>query len=113
MSEKKSINFTVVPHEEKEEELVESVYANFCAVSHTPFDFTLTFCQMRPLNEKDFEGTPEGATQTISAPVKVKVVVPASLIPALGAALHENLRIYKDAYSNVGWAKGKLGGKVH
>ena len=46
MSEKKSINFTVVPHEEKDAR-VESVYSNFCAVSHTPFDFTLTFCQMR------------------------------------------------------------------
>lgn len=113
MSEKKSINFTVVPHEEEGEEPLESVYANFCAVSHTPFDFTLTFCQMRPLNEKDLEGVPEGETRTIPAPVKVKVVVPANLIPALGAALQENLRIYKDAYSNIGWAKGKLGGKVH
>ena len=113
MTEKKSINFTVVPHEDDDKEPAESIYANFCAVSHTPFDFTLTFCQMRPLSDKDIEEAPEGATQTVPAPVKVKVVIPAQLIPALGAALQENWRIYQDAYSNVGWAKGKMGGKVH
>lgn len=113
MTEKKSINFTVVPHEPEDREPSESVYANFCAVSHTPFDFTLTFCEMKPLSEKDIKGAPEGSTQTVQAPVKVKVVVPAQLIPALGAALQENWRIYQDAYSNVGWAKGKMGGKVH
>ena len=115
MTDKKSINFTVVPQEDVPEgaEPKESVYANFCAVNHTPFDFTLTFCQMSPLSEKDVEDAPEGTTRTIQAPVKVKVVVPAQLIPALGAALQENWRIYQDAYSNVGWAKGKMGGKVH
>lgn len=113
MTSKKSINFTVVPHEPEGEPSGESVYANFCAVNHTPFDFTLTFCQMKPLSEKDVGDAPEGTTRTIEAPVKVKVVVPAQLIPALGAALQENWRIYQDAYSNVGWAKGKMGGKVH
>ena len=116
MTAKKTINFTVVPDEPEVAEgkpPSESVYANFCAVHHTPFDFTLTFCQMKPLNEKDVEEAPEGATRTVRAPVKVKVVVPAQLIPALGAALQENWRIYQDAYSNVGWAKGKMGGKVH
>jgi hypothetical protein len=119
MTEKKSINFTVVPHESDDADAQESVYANFCAVNHTPFDFTLTFCQMSPLSEKDVLDAPggsegaEGGTRTIHAPVKVKVVIPAQLIPALGAALQENWRIYQDAYSNVGWAKGKMGGKVH
>ena len=105
MTAKKSINFTVVPDEPEDAEgkpPSESVYANFCAVNHTPFDFTLTFCQMKPLKEKDVEEAPEGATRTVRAPVKVKVVVPAQLIPALGAALQENWRIYQDAYSNVG-----------
>ncbi len=117
MTSKKSINFTVVPDESEQAEgrsaASETTYSNFCAVSHTPFDFTLTFCEMRPLSEKDVEGVPEGETQTVMAPVKVKVTVPAQLIPALGAALQENWRIYQDAYSNVGWAKGQMGGKVH
>ncbi len=105
MDAKKSINFTVVPDEK---EPVEHVYANFCAVSHTPFDFTLSFCEMRPLSEREFVKAPEGSTQVVKAPVKFKVVVPVQLVPALAAALQENLRIYQDAYSNVGWGKSKV-----
>lgn len=114
-NEKKAINFTVVPDETEAEGGTGSdiVYSNFCAVSHTPFDFTLTFCQMQPLSERDVADAPEGGTRTVRAPVKVKVVLPAQLIPALGAALQENWRIYQDAYSNVGWTKGQMGGKVH
>ena len=105
MEKKKSINFTVVPDES---EPVERVYANFCAVSHTPFDFTLSFCEMLPLSERDLMKAPEGSTQIVKAPVKLKVVVPANLIPALAAALNENLRIYQDAYSNIGWGKDQI-----
>ena len=107
MERKKSINFTVVPDEQ---EAAESHYANFCAVSHTPFDFTLSFCQMEPLSEKELRSAPEGSTQVVKAPVKLKITVPVQLIPALAAALQENFRIYQDAYSNVGWGKDK---KVH
>ncbi len=105
MDEKKSINFTVVPDET---DPVERVYANFCAVSHTPFDFTLSFCEMRPLSEREFVKAPEGSTQIVKAPVKFKVIVPVQLVPALAAALQENLRIYQDVYSNVGWGKNKV-----
>ena len=108
MESKKSINFTVVPDET---ESTERNYANFCAVSHTPFDFTLTFCEMQPLSDRVLKATPQGSTHEVRAPVKVKVVVPVQLIPALAAALQENLRIYQDAYSNVGWGKPKS--KVH
>jgi hypothetical protein len=118
----KSINFTVVPDEPQEGagsgaadggQTVERVYANFCAVTHTPFDFTLTFCEMPPLREEDVANAPEGSNRTIRAPVKAKLVIPVQLVPALAAALSENLRIYQNAYSNVGFSKGRLGGKVH
>lgn len=112
----KSINFTVVPAEPEAGEPgggTERIYANFCAVSHTPFDFTLTFCEMPPLREEDVAEAPEGSTRTIRAPVKAKLVIPVQLVPALAAALSENLRIYQNAYSNVGFSKGRLGGKVH
>ena len=68
-----------------------------------PFDFTLAFCEMPPVNEKQIREAPEGSTQTIRAPVKVKLVVPAQLIPALAAALQENMRLYQESYSNVRW----------
>ena len=50
MSERKQINFTVVPDESDD---VPRTYANFCAISHTPFDFTLTFCEVLPPSEKE------------------------------------------------------------
>jgi hypothetical protein len=102
MEQKKSINFTVVP---SEGESTERVYANFCAIAHTPFDFTLTFCEMVPISERDIKKAQDGSTQVVQAPVRVKVVVPVQLIPALTAALQENMRIFQDAYSNVGWGK--------
>ena len=43
MTEPKQINFTIIPDESTESN---RIYANFCAVSHTPFDFTLTFCEV-------------------------------------------------------------------
>ena len=48
--ERKQINFTIVPDEQPGEP---RTYANFCAIAHTPFDFTLTFCEVMPLSEKE------------------------------------------------------------
>ena len=110
MSEKKSINFTVVPDEPEDGERIETVYANFGTVSYTPFDFTLTFCEMQPVSEKEIADAADGETKTIRAPVKVKIVLPAQAIPALGAVLSENLRNYQTNFSNAPPPKG---GKVH
>jgi hypothetical protein len=101
---RKSINFTIVPSEPDgpDNAPIERVYANFCAVSHTPFDFTLTFCEVHPLSEADLDAVPEGGTRAIGAPVKTKIVIPVQLVAPLAAALHENLKIYQDSYSNVG-----------
>jgi len=102
MEQKKSINFTVIPNEG---EPTERLYANFCAIAHTPFDFTLTFCEMIPISERDFKAAPDGSTHVVQAPVRAKIVVPVQLVPALTAALQENMRIYQESYSNVGWGK--------
>lgn len=108
MSSKKSVNFTVVPDEPEGSEPIERIYANFCAVSHTPFDFTLSFCEMPPLDEKQIRAAPEGSTQTIQAPIRAKLVIPAQLVPALAAALQENMRLYQESYSNVRWNKDQV-----
>jgi hypothetical protein len=51
MSEqRKQINFTIVPDDGGDSP---RTYANFCAISHTPFDFTLSFCEVQPLSQKD------------------------------------------------------------
>jgi hypothetical protein len=46
---RKQINFSIVPDEQPGEP---RTYANFCSISHTPFDFTLTFCEVMPLSER-------------------------------------------------------------
>ena len=50
MTDRKQINFTIVPEDGGTDP---RTYANFCAVNHTPFDFTLTFCEVMPLSEKE------------------------------------------------------------
>ena len=50
--EPRQVNFTIVPAEPAG---MERTYANFCGVSHTPFDFTLTFCEVQPLSEQDIQ----------------------------------------------------------
>ncbi len=47
---KKSVNFTVVPDEDS---TVPRIYSNFCSIQNSPFDFTLTFCEMLPLGERE------------------------------------------------------------
>src|SRR5688572_30897756 len=92
MSESKQINFTIVPDEGSDST---RTYANFCAVNHTPFDFTLTFCEMAPLSEKDIRAAE--SEHIVRAPVKARVVLPVQVIPTLIAALQEQMRIYTGA----------------
>jgi len=99
----KQINFTIVPAEDVPESPSPRTYANFCSIAHTPFDFTLTFCEVMPLSEKEIK---EAETQHIvRAPVRSKIVVPVQFVPNLIAAMQEHWRVYNESYSNVGWNK--------
>jgi hypothetical protein len=100
MEEKKSVNFTIVPDDETP---AERVYSNFCAIHHSPFDFTLTFCDMQPLTER--EVTSAQSTGVVKAPVKARMVVPVQMVPGLISALQENFRLYQDSF---GPPKGSL-----
>jgi len=97
MTEPKQINFTIVPDETTD---AERTYSNFCAVNHTPFDFTLTFCEMAPLSEKDIRAAE--AEHVVRAPVKARVVLSVQVVPNLIAALQEQLRIYTESAGNPG-----------
>jgi len=98
----KQINFTIVPAEDPAEGAPRT-YSNFCSIAHTPFDFTLTFCEVMPLSEKEIK---EAETHhVVRAPVRSKVVVPVQFVPNLIAALQEHWRVYNESYSNVGWNK--------
>ena len=101
--EKKQINFTIVPDEQPGEP---RTYANFCSIAHTPFDFTLTFCEVMPLSEKEVQAA--GANHVVKAPVRTRVVVPVQFVPTLVQALQEHMRVYSESYSNIGWTKGPV-----
>jgi hypothetical protein len=103
MSDRKQVNFTIVPDEDASST---RTYANFCAIAHTPFDFTLTFCEVLPLSDKDVREA--GADHVIKAPVRARIVVPVQFIPNLVTALQEHMRIFSESYSNVGWTKGPV-----
>jgi hypothetical protein len=91
----KQINFTLIPDEPADPADARREYANFCAVSHTPFDLTLTFCEVRPLSERDIQHAE--TTQAIKVPVVSRIVLPFGVVPGLIAALQEQLRAVQDA----------------
>ena len=95
----KQINFAIVPEDAADPARARREYANFCAVAHTPFDLTLTFCDVRPLSERDVKSAE--ATQTVQAPVVARIAVPFSVVPGLVAALQEQLRAVQDAQTPV------------
>jgi hypothetical protein len=81
---RKQINFSIVPDEQPGEP---RTYANFCSISHTPFDFTLTFCEVMPLSERELKEAEQ--EHVVRAPVRSRVVVPVQFVPNLIAALQE------------------------
>jgi len=103
--ERKQINFTIVPDEQTGDA---RIYANFCSIAHTPFDFTLTFCEVMPLSEKEVREAEHD--HVVRAPVRSRVVVPVQFVPNLIAALQDHMRVYSETYANAGWSKG---GPVH
>jgi hypothetical protein len=105
----KQINFTIVPEEPEDPARARREYANFCAVSHTPFDLTLTFCDVRPLSERDVASAEQ--SQTVRAPVVARIALPFSVVPGLISALQEQLRAVQEAQGgqqSPHWPKGPL-----
>lgn len=101
------INFTIVPAEDGDDAQVRT-YSNFCSIAHTPFDFTLTFCEVMPLSEQAVRDAQ--SEHVVRAPVRARIVVPVQFIPNLIGALQEHMRVYSESYNNVGWNKG---GPIH
>ncbi|HEY8233945.1 MAG TPA: DUF3467 domain-containing protein [Vicinamibacteria bacterium] len=98
--DKVQVNFTVVPDEDAS---VPRIYSNFCAIQNSPFDFTLTFCEMLPLGEKQLREAQ--STRSVKAPVRARLVVPVQMVPGLIAALQDNFRLYQESF---GPTKGQV-----
>jgi Protein of unknown function (DUF3467) len=90
---RKPVNFTVIPDDDTG---ATRTYSNFCSIQNTPFDFTLTFCEMFPLGEKELREAQ--STHLVRAPVRARVVVPVQMVPGLIAALQENYRLYQESF---------------
>jgi hypothetical protein len=103
MPEQKQINFTIVADDRTAEP---RTYANFCAVAHTPFDFTLTFCEVLPLSEQDIRDAE--ANHVVRAPVRARIVVPVQFVPTLINVLQEHLKLIAESPGNAGWEKGPV-----
>ena len=104
----KQINFTIVPDEPGERGRARE-YANFCAVAHTPFDLTLTFCDVQPLTEQDVRQAE--ASQVVRAPIVARIALPFAVIPGLIGALQEQLRSANEPQAAADaqtWQKGPL-----
>ena len=104
----KQINFTIIPDDAPAEgaNSPARTYSNFCSIAHTPFDFTLTFCEVMPLTEKEIKDAE--SDHVVRAPVRARIVVPVQFVPNLVAALQEHMRVFSESYSNVGWSKGPV-----
>jgi hypothetical protein len=94
MNDRKQINFTIVP-DEAGGDPGPRTYSNFCAISHTPFDFTLTFCEVLPLSERDVREAE--SEHVVRAPVRARIVVPVQVVPNLIAALQEHMKVYSES----------------
>jgi len=105
----KQINFTIVPDDKADPNAPPRTYSNFCSIAHTPFDFTLTFCEVMPLSDKEIKEAEN--EHVVRAPVRARIVVPVQFVPNLISALQEHWRVFSESYSNVGWNKGT--GPVH
>jgi hypothetical protein len=100
MADSKQINFTIVPADPNAHP---RTYANFCAIAHTPFDLTLTFCEVLPLSEQDLHEAE--ADHVVRAPVRANIVLPLPMVPTLVAALQEHLRVFSEQNSPDTWGK--------
>jgi hypothetical protein len=107
--DQKRISFTIVPDESQ---APNRIYANFCAITHTPFDFTLTFCEVLPPTQEDLQSSAAGGhddtastDKVLRAPVRARLVVPTQFLPNLVAALQDHIRIFSESYAQqpAGW----------
>jgi hypothetical protein len=85
----KKVEVAILP---KDENSVPRQYANFTRVIHSPFDFTLTFCDVPALEEGSVEVV--DGKGIVEVPVVARICCPHSLIPNLIEALKKQHEAY-------------------
>lgn len=92
--DKAQVDFTIVPDDTLD---VPRVYSNFCAIQNSPFDFTLTFCEMQPPTERQLREAQ--SSHQVKAPVRARLVIPVQMVPGLIGALQDNFRLYQQSFN--------------
>jgi hypothetical protein len=80
------------------------VYANFVNVSHTPWDYRLTFAQIRPPTSP--EESQEALAEGLRPETVAEVIIPANLMAGLMTALKQNFDTYVQNYGVPGMEPG-------
>ncbi|MCK4404325.1 MAG: DUF3467 domain-containing protein [candidate division Zixibacteria bacterium] len=89
----KELTVTVVPYEKEPKE---RIYSNFVVIRHSPYDFSLEFCEIPPPTVEQDKKIKK--TKKIRAYVKTKIVLPAKVIPSLIQALTDNYNKYEKKF---------------
>ena len=106
MSERKQVNFTIVPDETtaRAAHLRQLLRHRAHAVRlHAHLLRGACRCRRRTSSRP----RPPRIT-SVRAPVRARVVVPVQFVPNLIAALQENLRMFQESYQNADWSKGPV-----
>jgi hypothetical protein len=77
------------------------VYSNYAEVNHTPYDFSLRFCDAEPITPAMVAGKEK---YEYRVPVVAHIVVPPRLVPIMISALSAQLKSYEAGYGKVGSA---------
>ncbi|MCD6584181.1 MAG: DUF3467 domain-containing protein [Desulfobacteraceae bacterium] len=77
------------------------IYSNFAEISHSPYDFTIRFCDATPITDY---GKLEEAKGVHDIPVVAEIAVPHEVIPALINALTTQYKNFQEA---IGAGNGK------
>ncbi len=90
------------------------VYANFCEVTHSPFDLTLTFCSLTGIQPEDLSHTDATGEPVVHADPKTRVTLPFRIVPALIKMLETQLHAVEQAENeNVPRPQGTDSSTVH
>lgn len=87
---KATIELQIIPSKEI---VSERIYSNFVTVNHSPYDFTLTFCDILPID--DTQKIDIEKIKKLNAPIQAEIVIPTPLVEPLIKALSENYETYK------------------
>jgi hypothetical protein len=86
----KAVNVAIRAYEKEKKD---RIYSNYIVVKHTPFDFTIEFCELLPPTKEEIT-----KTGFANAEIKAKLALPVKLIPSLITALTDNYSKYEAAH---------------